>query len=438
MSIKSSWIILAVSVSSLITTACTTGGPLEARHRPTGVHKEIADLISQTPPPQFSEYLATAKRALGKGRSQHDGATAKNIIAETKAVLPFEGKPAEKCAGSRHTAGALLIHGLTDSSFVMRNVAQVLQSYPSCLLVRAIVLPGHGTVPGDLLATRYQEWTKAVEYGINSFEGTVQDLYIIGFSTGGALAVYETLTREQLKIQPTALVLLSPAIKVKNRFAFAADWHKLISWAYPRAAWSAIAIDEDFAKYESFPKNAGYEVFLLTKAVGKLLQNKKINVPMLIAVSKDDATIDADAAISFFRRNTTVGDQSRLILYTKEEQTQDQDSRIQRRRGLGARRAIRDISHLAIPISPTNLHYGEDGDYVNCLHYLNKNEKMQTCKNRSLRSVEYGESSDSNNGVLRRLTWNPDFEHLRDEIGRFVAMTQYCSLKLVRPEPVEG
>ena len=150
------------------------------RHQQTGVHKEIEDLISQIPPPPFSEYVATAERALGKGRSQHDGATARNYIAETKAVLPFEGNRAERCAGSGHTAGALLVHGLTDSSFVMRDVAQVLQSYPSCLLIRAIVLPGHGTVPGDLLETRYQDWLKTLEYGINSFKGTVQELYQIG------------------------------------------------------------------------------------------------------------------------------------------------------------------------------------------------------------------------------------------------------------------
>ena len=319
----------------------------------------------------------------------------------------------------------------TDSARLVLNFAtepaQVLQSYPSCLLIRAIVLPGHGTVPGDLLETRYQDWLKTLEYGINSFKGTVQELYLVGFSTGGALAVYEALNSEQLKIQPTALILLSPAIKVKNKAAFAANWHKLISWAYPRAAWSDIANDEDFAKYESFPKNAGDQVFLLTKAIGELLRNKKINVPMLLAVSKDDATIDASEAVSFFRQNTTTGDRSRLIFYTKDEPTQEQDSRIQWRSGLSGRTDILDISHLAIPTSSTNLHYGEHGDYVNCLHYLNNDEKMKACKDTSLRSVKYGEKSNLNEAMLRRLTWNPDFEHLRDEIGRFVARTRTAS-----------
>src|SRR5262249_26865700 len=102
---------------------------------------------------------------------------------------PFELMPT--CSDEAATPlprGVLLIHGLTDSPFLVRDIAESLRR--QCLLVRAILLPGHGTVPGDLLEVRYEDWVEAARYGLESFRGQVTDLYLGGFSTGGTLAIY--------------------------------------------------------------------------------------------------------------------------------------------------------------------------------------------------------------------------------------------------------
>src|SRR4051794_18908145 len=65
---------------------------------------------------------------------------------------PFEWKPTR----GEQKQGILLIHGLFDSPFMMRDIARHFLSRG--FLVRTILLPGHGTVPGDLLNIERSEW----------------------------------------------------------------------------------------------------------------------------------------------------------------------------------------------------------------------------------------------------------------------------------------
>ena len=87
--------------------------------------------------------------------------------------------------------GFLLIHGLTDSPYLLKNIAQSLADQYPCALIRAVLLPGHGTVVGDTLAMKYQDWIEITEYGVRSFDKieSVQELFLVGFSTGTALAI---------------------------------------------------------------------------------------------------------------------------------------------------------------------------------------------------------------------------------------------------------
>ena len=66
---------------------------------------------------------------------------------------PFELAPERRRCGRPADGGyekaALLIHDLGGTSYEMRDVARAFAD--ACYLVRAILLPGHGTVPGDLL-----------------------------------------------------------------------------------------------------------------------------------------------------------------------------------------------------------------------------------------------------------------------------------------------
>ena len=74
--------------------------------------------------------------------------------------------------------------------------------------------------------------------------------------------------------------------------------------------------------------------------------------------------------------------------------------------------------------SPKNPHYGNQGNYKYCEHHIGS-EAFSACK--SMTVVPTGEITSDNlskYGVLRRLTYNPYFEHMSKLVGDFITNTQ--------------
>src|SRR5262245_16742705 len=264
--------LLMVVAMAVLSGGCLASGVERPWHHATHVSTVPPPVDPTSPayntPLAFPDYVTwardqirTARRSAGYGGVEEDA------IVDMRSPFQWEPDPAA-CAtavGERRR-GILLIHGLTDSPFLMRDIGRHFQA--RCFLVRAILLPGHGTVPGDLLEVDHTEWIEAARYGIDSFAGQVDDLYVAGFSTGGALAVYHALDPRALRRPIPALLRFPPAIKVASPLVPLANWHKIYSWAIPRGRWDEKLFDEgDTAKYESFTKNAGDQVYLLTLAV---------------------------------------------------------------------------------------------------------------------------------------------------------------------------
>ena len=113
-------------------------------------------------------------------------------------------------------AGALLIHGLTDSPYSMRAVADVLRDHGVDSL--ALRMPGHGTVPSGLLRATWPDWIAAVRMGVRQVRSRLPagaPLILVGYSNGGALALKYTLDAiERGDPVPAKLILLSPMIGV--------------------------------------------------------------------------------------------------------------------------------------------------------------------------------------------------------------------------------
>src|SRR6188768_2607838 len=83
----------------------------------------------------------------------------KSVVAALALDTPynrsFELAPAGEPRGS-----VLLMHGLSDSPYSMRSIAETFQSRG--YYVVALRLPGHGTVPAALSEARWQDWYAAV------------------------------------------------------------------------------------------------------------------------------------------------------------------------------------------------------------------------------------------------------------------------------------
>lgn len=210
--------------------------------------------------------------------------------------------------------GVLLVHGLTDSPYHLRTIAQIFAEqgyYVICLR-----LPGHGTAPGALVTVRHADWSRAVAFAGGMVLQKLREngggrFAVGGFSTGGALTLQYTLQaiRENRAV-PDQLFLFSPAIAV-TPVAFLANWHKLVAWLpfYEKFRWTDISREDDPFKYRSFPKNAADQIHLLTKRNRTLAQEVASDPalrgkmpPMLAFQSPVDATVRASALVDLFNQ----------------------------------------------------------------------------------------------------------------------------------------
>jgi esterase/lipase len=390
------------------TTTNGNGGRLEARHRPSG---ENARFNGDGLP--FDEYV---RRTTAMLLRVHEGAPeAEKIVAGN---APFELRPAgDDCRGQSkpYRRGVLLVHGLTDSPYFMRPLANFFAQ--NGFRVMAILLPGHGTRPGDLLDVRWQEWANAVAYGTDRLADEVDEVYLAGFSAGGTLSLCHSLRDDRVR----GLFLYSPALEIDAR-ARRANLHKFYSWLIPSAAWVGIRPDRSLYKYESLPKNAAAQMHALIRELNSLLRGREIGIPVFAAASRDDATANTPATLEFIAHAPHPS--NRLVLYATDTEAPP---------GIPAQKlelvnsalpelGILSSSHTAIVLPPDDPHYGANGDYCNAIHYYPGDmEKYDACNNGHA-GVLQGEVTAANlrAGILRRLMYNPNFAALKVSMKRFI------------------
>lgn len=352
-------------------------------------------------------------------------------LQETVAMRsPFQiVKDEQICADQESKKGFLLIHGLTDSPFLMGDIAQSLHQQNPCALIRAVLLPGHGTVAGDSTTMRHQDWQAITEYGVRSFDDHphIQDLYMVGFSTGTALAIRH-LSDSKYTNKITGLILFSTALKANTSFDFLAPTARHFK------TWAHLAKEKDAARYESFSMNAGAEFYQLVKGLKEEKYN--VDIPVLMAVSSDDTTIDAGIAGDFFC-NRVQADTKEMIWYQSNASTLAPPSctgvHITENGDVHKEFAkshylYGSTSHLAITIAPSNPHYGVKGKYRNCKTY--SGQDYLNCQSQDQLAL-FGEKKNTTDmfpteppwKYLRRATFNPHYQELEAAIADFIENT---------------
>jgi alpha-beta hydrolase superfamily lysophospholipase len=226
-------------------------------------------------------------------------------------------------------AGALLLHGLSDSPYSMRTLAERLHA--EGLHVVVLRVPGHGTAPVGLVDVEWQDMAAAVEIGVRHLHDTVAEapLYAVGYSNGGALAVQYALSALQDDTLPPldGLVLLSPEIGI-SRLAALAIWQERLGHllGLGKLSWSSILLEYDPFKYGSFAINAGKLAHELTieiqhrigqvDAAGELQR-----FPRLLAFqSVVDATVTAPALVHGLFERLPAGEHE-LVLFDVNRST---------------------------------------------------------------------------------------------------------------------
>lgn len=381
---------------------------LAARHQPSGLNS-----VFNGGQGSFADYVAETRAMLVKA---HSNLGTPDLERRVEGGVPFELKPVaafQTGSSKPYRRGVLLTHGLTDSPYFVRHLAEFFAEQGFCVM--AILLPGHGTQPGDLLDVTWQEWAKAVAYGTDKLVEEVDEIYLAGCSTGATLSVYHSLHDQRVR----GLFLFSPALKI-TPLAVLANWYKLCSGLWPSAKWLAILPDIDRYKYESFPNNAAAQVYALIKR----LRSQQPDIPIFVAASADDMTVDVAATVAFIAdaRHPV----SKLVLYVSsaEQFSSAMPSvGLERVSSVFSEQKILSSAHTAIVIPPEDKHYGAGGDYCNCVHYYAQDIKQYRACMAHPEQAWLGEITARNlrAGMLRRLTYNPNFAGLKISMQQFIA-----------------
>jgi esterase/lipase len=394
-----------------------------------GMRHEPSQLTTPLPTPDFAAYAVAAQQYIAAANQVAGNPLASDVVADRGPFeLPPEGRGCRTADGQAPRA-ALLIHDLGGTPYALRDLGGRLAR--ACFLVRAILLPGHGGVPGDLLDVDHRAWQTAVRLGIASLAGSAAEVTLVGFGTGGTLALDYVLSDQPETVPIAALVLLAPAMadpspgievqaqRIYHAFAPSGGWRTL--WS--NAAWQQVFPDNDPVRYESLPGNARWQQERLILELAR--QQGALDLPVFMAISADDVTVDGDAARHWFCSG--VAGPRQMLWYTTAPDRAAACPFVTERSSGPTRDAL-DLSHTGLPIDPDNPRYGRDSGQRDCLHYYWEKDApswffcFDPAMTTANSEVRYGEISQANLAahVMRRLTYNPDFDRLAADIVTFL------------------
>jgi len=316
--------------------------------------------------------------------------------------------------------GLLMVHGLSDSPFLLTEVAASLQQKYPCALIRGLLSPGHGTVPGDLRDVSWKDWMVTFQYGVDSFRPLVNSLYVVGYSNGTPLALsYLDQNRDDDFI--AGLVALSPGIKPLDERSYLSPYMKHVY------RWVNKDADTDAVKYESFPMNAAAQFYLLTRP---LIDEdfQPLETPVLMVVSGDDTTVNNQVTADFFC-NSIVNEQKHMIWYQSGLNGKVPDPSCAEievdnvAATMGGSQFV-SYSHVGITMPTDNPHYGVQG-YPVCVGYADNEQLYSRCHEDDAASVYAEKNYRGEDGLyqgklVRRSTYNPSYSNMIDQIACFI------------------
>jgi len=209
---------------------------------------------------------ATDRFALGRYRP---GSVPAQLALDTRYNRSYELAPAEP------KGSVLLVHGLSDSPYSMRALAETF--FEQGYYVVVLRMPGHGTVPAGLLDVDWRDWYAAVSLAAKyaaAKAGPGRPFLAGGHSTGAALlTLYSVRALDDPSLpKPERLYLLSPAIGISD-LAFLTNVISGLSFLpwFEKADWVDVLPEYDPYKYNSFPVNAGKQIYRVTRELKRAL-----------------------------------------------------------------------------------------------------------------------------------------------------------------------
>lgn len=200
--------------------------------------------------------------------------------------------------------GVVLVHGFLASPAELREFADQLVDlgYP----VIGVRLPGHGTSPWDLRDRSWSDWMNALRRGYEIMSGYCRHICVIGFSTGGSLALH--LAAEQ----PPGLAgvsAVSAPLKFRNRqLVFVPLIHGLNVFTEWVSSWEGVLpfrpndSEHPEINYRHIPIRGLFELRRVADSLAEKLPD--ITCPVQIIQGTDDHVVHPESATLIHARLT--------------------------------------------------------------------------------------------------------------------------------------
>ncbi len=180
--------------------------------------------------------------------------------------------------------GVLILHGFTGSPASIAPWAHFLHN--EGFTVSAPRIAGHGTTWSDLNSTTWQDWYRSVEDSFVKLKSQCDQVFVAGFSAGGALALHLSQLRGS---EISGTILVNPSIYDERK----------IFWLVPllsRIIPSVKAGTSDVAKpnppkhgYERLPLRALASLQKLWRRVEEDLY--LVDLPLMVSYSLNDHVV---------------------------------------------------------------------------------------------------------------------------------------------------
>ncbi len=354
----------------------------------------------------FDAYIAYSKGLIQATRPD----AAPDVIDN---LAPFALQPDATCPraeSGKFEKGIVLIHGLFDSPYSMLPFGEALRA--QCFYVLGLLLPDHGTRPGDFLDARWQDWATATHFATMQLGQVAEAQYVSGHSAGGTLALLEAARNPAVD----ALVLFAPALGITPSAKYA-KYITLVGKAFAGAAWFEVNPDEAVYRYESITFVSAAATWALIEATREELSSQRRQVPVFTVASMQDNTVSTPEILAYMADNPHPA--SRTLLYSQYPGAAIDNTQLVISNA--PEQGVLSVSHLGLMTPASHPHYGRGGAYRNCGHYDNtENPLFVQCK--SGRRAFYGEATADNlsQGVLERIAFNPFFDDMLAEMQEFL------------------
>ncbi|TNC10878.1 alpha/beta hydrolase [Methylobacterium terricola] len=296
--------------------------------------------------PDLPTFSAHRDQALDRLRTRWGSEHAVTLNA------PREWRPVSSGRGGKPSRGILLVHGLGDSPWSFHDIARDLAA--GGILVRTILLPGHGTRPEDLLDVDVGQWRQVVREQAEALRRDVGQVYLGGFSTGANLVTEYAYENEAI----AGLVLFSPGFKSDIPL----DWTtpllaRIRPWLLAPGGRAPL---QNEVRYLMVPTNGFAQFYFSSRAVRRHLDERPYEKPVFMVVARNDSVLDAGYLLDTFRERFP-HPASRLIWYGETPAGLGDDTRILVRSDRLPEWRISQFSHMGILFSPGNRLYGDRG-----------------------------------------------------------------------------